>query len=136
MTTSIQLRDVTDADLPIFFEQQLDPEATRMAAFPSRDDEKFMGHWARIRVDKSIILKTILFNGQVAGNILSFLLAEEREVGYWLGKEYWGKGIASQALAAFLTEIKNAAVVRTCRKTQHRFPAGTGKMRIYRCERG
>ncbi len=106
MTTSIQLRDVTDADLPIFFEQQLDPEATRMAAFPSRDDEKFMGHWARIRVDKSIILKTILFNGQVAGNILSFLLAEEREVGYWLGKEYWGKGIASQALAAFLTEIK------------------------------
>jgi RimJ/RimL family protein N-acetyltransferase len=26
----------------------------------------------------------------------------EREVGYWLGREYWGKGIATAALAAYL----------------------------------
>jgi RimJ/RimL family protein N-acetyltransferase len=26
----------------------------------------------------------------------------QREVGYWIGSEYWGKGIATRALAAFL----------------------------------
>jgi hypothetical protein len=43
MTNEITLRDVQDSDLPIFFEQQLDPEATRMAAFPARDPDAFIG---------------------------------------------------------------------------------------------
>ena len=42
---TVTLRDVTEADLPIFYEQQLDPEATQMAAFPSRDRDAFMAHW-------------------------------------------------------------------------------------------
>jgi RimJ/RimL family protein N-acetyltransferase len=29
----------------------------------------------------------------------------EQEVGYWLGQEYWGKGIASRALALFLDQV-------------------------------
>ena len=28
--------------------------------------------------------------------------AGEREVGYWIGKKYWGRGVATRALAAFL----------------------------------
>lgn len=44
MTNDVLLRDVTESDLPIFFEQQLDPDATAMAAFPSRDREAFMAH--------------------------------------------------------------------------------------------
>jgi hypothetical protein len=39
------LRNVTDEDLPIFFEHQRDPEALRMAAFPSRERDAFMIHW-------------------------------------------------------------------------------------------
>ena len=39
MVKQIILRDVTESDLPILFEQQLDPEATAMAAFPSRDKD-------------------------------------------------------------------------------------------------
>ena len=97
---------MTEGDLPIFFEQQLDPDATEMAAFPSRDREAFMAHWARIMADDSVILKTILFDGQVAGNIVSFVKSGEREVGYWIGKEYWGKGIATRALAIFLGHVK------------------------------
>lgn len=106
MTTHVYLRDVVETDLPIFFEHQLDPEAAEMAAFPSRDRDTFMTHWAKIMADDSVILKTILFNGQVAGNIVSFEIAGEREVGYWIGKEYWGKGIATQALALFLDFVK------------------------------
>ncbi|MGZ9224376.1 MAG: GNAT family N-acetyltransferase [Anaerolineales bacterium] len=106
MTSDVLIRDVTESDLPIFFEQQLDPDATEMAAFPAREREAFMAHWARIMADDSVMLKTILFEGQVAGNILSFVQSGEREVGYWIGKEYWSKGIATRALAAFLDHVK------------------------------
>lgn len=106
MPFDIVLRDVTESDLPILFEQQLDPDATEMAAFPAREREAFMAHWARIMADDSVMLKTILFEGQVAGNILSFVQSGEREVGYWIGKEYWSKGIATRALAAFLDHVQ------------------------------
>jgi RimJ/RimL family protein N-acetyltransferase len=106
MTNNIQLRDVTEADLPIFYEQQLDPEAVQMAAFPARGRDAFMEHWAKIVADQSIQIKTILFKGDVAGNIVCFEQLGEREVGYWLGKEFWGKGIATRALEEFLKIIK------------------------------
>ncbi|MEO7908349.1 MAG: GNAT family protein [Roseiflexaceae bacterium] len=100
--SAILLRDVAADDLPIFFEQQLDPVATQMAAFPSRDRPAFMAHWAKILVDTTVIAQTILFDRQVAGNIASFEISGAREVGYWIGSQYWGKGIATEALAAFL----------------------------------
>jgi RimJ/RimL family protein N-acetyltransferase len=103
---NVHLRDVTDDDLPIFFDHQLDPDATRMAAFPARDREAFMAHWAKILGDETIAKQTILFNGRVAGNIVSWEQSGEREVGYWIGKEYWGKGVATGALAAFLGHVR------------------------------
>ena len=106
MTSDVLLRDVIESDLPIFFEHQLDPDATEMAAFPSRDRDAFMAHWAKIMADDSVMLKTVLFDGHVAGNIVSFEQSGKREVGYWIGKEYWGKGIATKALAAFLDHVK------------------------------
>jgi RimJ/RimL family protein N-acetyltransferase len=105
MSNHVRLRDVTEADLLIFFAQQLDPEATQMAALPSRSRENFLAHWTRILADNSILIKTILFDGAVAGNIVCFDQLGERDVGYWLGKEYWGKGIATRALAEFLNYI-------------------------------
>jgi RimJ/RimL family protein N-acetyltransferase len=77
-----------------------------MAAFLARDREAFMAHWTKILGDETIIKKTILFEGQVAGNIVSFEQFGERLVGYWLGKEYWGKGIATEALSAFLDQVR------------------------------
>jgi RimJ/RimL family protein N-acetyltransferase len=103
---TIILRNVIESDLPILFEQQLDPEATAMAAFPARDRESFMAHWAKIMADETVILKTILFNDQVAGSIVSWEMLGEREVGYWIGKEFWGKGIATQALAEYVSIVK------------------------------
>jgi RimJ/RimL family protein N-acetyltransferase len=106
MINNVQLRDAQETDLPIFFEQQLDPDAIQMAAFPSRNRVAFMAHWSKIMADDSVWVKTILFNGDIAGNIVCFEQLGEREVGYWLGKEFWGKGIASQALAQFLDVIE------------------------------
>ncbi len=98
----MRLRDVVDDDLPIFFGHQLDPAATAMGAFPSRDQEAFTAHWERIRRDGSVVIKTILLGEQVAGNVVSWQADGERLVGYWIGRDHWGKGIATAALAAFL----------------------------------
>jgi RimJ/RimL family protein N-acetyltransferase len=106
MTGNVQLRDIQESDLPIFFEQQRDPVANQMAAFPARDRDTFMAHWAKLMKDEIITLKTILFEEQVAGNLVSFKLTEKREVGYWLGREFWGKGIATRALSEFLKQIE------------------------------
>jgi RimJ/RimL family protein N-acetyltransferase len=57
-------------------------------------------------IDDSVLVKTILFGGAVAGNIVCFEQLGEREVGYWLGREYWGKGIATLALTQFLSFIQ------------------------------
>jgi RimJ/RimL family protein N-acetyltransferase len=107
MTNPVELRDVLETDLHVFFEQQLDPEAAQMAAFPSRGEKAFMTHWkTKVLGNASVLAKTILFNGEVAGNIVCFEQLGDREVGYWLGKDYWGKGIATHALEEFLKQIE------------------------------
>ena len=110
---TITLREVTQEDLPIFFEHQLDAEATRMAAFPSRDRDAFMAHWAKImnkETNPTGILNTILAGDTVAGNVVYWEAAGKPNIGYWLGKTHWGKGIASAALAHFLTKIETRPV--------------------------
>ncbi len=67
---TVTLREVTQEDLPIFFEHQLDAEATRMAAFASRDRDAFMAHWAKIMSNETGILNTILADDTVAGNVV------------------------------------------------------------------
>ncbi len=109
MSGDVRLRAVSEADLPIFFAQQLDPGANHMAAFTSRDPADraaFMAHWERILSDASIVKRTILCDGQVAGNIGCYQDELDRpEVTYWLGRPYWGRGIATRALAAFMAHV-------------------------------
>lgn len=103
--TKVLLRLPLESDLPILFDQQLDPDAAKMAAFPSRDRGPFMLHWEKIMKDKAIIIRVILYKGKIAGHLISWRQAYQQEVGYWLGKEFWGKGIASAALLEFLKAV-------------------------------
>ncbi len=119
MKLHLLLRAVEEADLPIFFAHQLDPEATRMAAFPSRDREAFFTHWrTNILGNPAVVSRTILVGTEVMGNMGAWTDAEsgERCIGYWLGREFWGRGIASAALRQFLqlesTRPLNARVVK------------------------
>ena len=110
MTGDIVLRDVTERDLPLFFEQQRDAIANHMAAFTAKDPadrEAFMAKWGRILSDDTITKKTILFDGRVAGHVVSFVAAwsGKPEVSYWIGREFWGKGIATRALSRFLNDL-------------------------------
>jgi RimJ/RimL family protein N-acetyltransferase len=111
MTSDFLLRDVVEDDLPVFFEQQLDPDANYMAAFTAKDPtdrEAFTAHWSRIMADATVIIKTVVCNGQVVGSVLSYEEAGKPEVSYWIGKEYWGNGIATRALSEFLVHGNRA----------------------------
>jgi RimJ/RimL family protein N-acetyltransferase len=105
VAAEVSLRAVEGDDLPIFFEDQADPEASWMANFVARDRETFMAHWAKILRDETVMVRTIEFQGRVAGNVVSWEHDGERDVGYWVGHEHWGKGVATAALSAFLEEL-------------------------------
>jgi len=104
-TNVVTLRPVEDGDLPILYEHQRDPESVRMSAFPAREREPYMAHMAMIRANPSNMILTILFDGQVAGSMFSWEQDGHREVGYRVGREFWGRGIATRALAALLQEV-------------------------------
>jgi RimJ/RimL family protein N-acetyltransferase len=52
--------------------------------------------------DPTVTMRTIVNGTTVIGNIVAFKMGEVREVGYWLGREYWGRGAATTALCDFL----------------------------------
>lgn len=102
------LRDVTEDDLPILFEQQRDAAALHMAAFTAEnphDWSAFRAHWAKIMANPENINRIIVSEGQVVGNIAKFIMFGEPAVAYWLGREYWGQGLATEALRQFLEVV-------------------------------
>ena len=71
-SVTITIRNVETSDISIFFEQQLDPEANRMAAFVREDPHEraaFDAHWKRIMDSSGTVNKTILRGAEVAGHI-------------------------------------------------------------------
>jgi RimJ/RimL family protein N-acetyltransferase len=100
------LRDVLEGDIEVFFEQQNDAEAIRMALWAPRERDAFYEHWRGIMRDDALVAKTILVGDDVAGNITSWSRDGKRLVGYWLGREYWGRGLATKALAELITELE------------------------------
>lgn len=99
---TVSLREVADADLLFFFEHQSDPESNRMVGSSPRDRDAFMSHWARTSADPAVSRKTILSGGLVAGYVGRFERLGTPEVCYWLGRQFWGRGVASRALSIFL----------------------------------
>ncbi|WP_309895118.1 GNAT family protein [Archangium sp.] len=99
----LTLREMNEVDLPIFFEYQQEPDAKRMAAFPEIEREAFMTHWREhVLGNAGVQKKTIVIDNKVAGNVVSWEQSGQRLVGYWVGQDYWGRGIATAALLEFL----------------------------------
>ena len=99
------LRDVREDDLDVLFEQQREPEAVAMALFPAREREAFDAHWRKILADDSLLAWVVEVDGEVAGNVVSWEQDGRQLVGYWLGREFWGRGLATAALAELVQEL-------------------------------
>jgi RimJ/RimL family protein N-acetyltransferase len=99
------LREVVESDLPVFYEFERDAEAAEMAAFPPRERDAFMAHWAKTLANETALTWTVVSDGAVAGNIGCWEADGRRCVGYWIGREFWGRGLATQALAEVVAMV-------------------------------
>lgn len=109
----ITLREVVASDLDHFFVQMQDPEAVRMAAFTSKDPTDrtaFDAHWARVLASDAIN-RTVLADGEPVGHAAVYGQPQEREVTYWIGRDHWGRGIATAALRELLALVPERPVV-------------------------
>jgi RimJ/RimL family protein N-acetyltransferase len=102
----ITLRDVIDTDVEVFFSDQQDREAAQMAAVPTREREPFFAHWARIRVNETGTTATVVADGRVAGNVVSWEADGQRWVGYWISRPFWGRGVATRALGLLVEQLR------------------------------
>jgi RimJ/RimL family protein N-acetyltransferase len=106
--SDVTLREVVNDDIPLFHAHQLDPVAIHMAAFTPPDPADrgaFAQRWARQLADPDIVARTVLADGVVVGHVASYLDSGHTEVTYWIGSDHWGRGIATQALQAFLAQV-------------------------------
>ena len=114
-----ELRELRDEDLAVLFEQWADPVAAHMAAFTAPDHmdrDAFERRWSRLRADETVINRAIVVDGEVAGSIGSWGDPGEREITYWVGRSYWGKGIATLALTEFLCIFKTRPLYASAAK--------------------
>ncbi|MFF7898301.1 GNAT family N-acetyltransferase [Streptomyces sp. NPDC088817] len=107
MSDQVRLRDVEAADLEEFFAQEHDPEAVQRSKFAPRERETFMTHWTtKVLGDSTVFVQAVTVDGELAGNVVAWWSEGRRFIGYWLGRQYWGRGIGTRALALFLEQEK------------------------------
>src|SRR3954453_17300304 len=109
----VDLRDVVASDLAVHFEHQSDPESARLSVPPARDRAGFDAQWATILEDPAGMVQTVVADGEVVGSVFCFLHDDTREVGYRIGRQHWGRGIASAALRLLLAEVAERPLYAT-----------------------
>ncbi|HUW77281.1 MAG TPA: GNAT family N-acetyltransferase [Candidatus Nanopelagicaceae bacterium] len=99
------LREVQPPDFAVFFDHQLDPVSNWQVAFTHEDPtdwDAFNAHFARALDDETVLMRKIVVEEGIAGYLTKYDLDGEPQIGFVLGPEYWGKGIATQSLREFL----------------------------------
>lgn len=105
--SQVRLRKCTVDDLDAFYAMEKDAEAARLANFPQRTRRAFNTHWTdRILGDRAVVKRTVEVNGEVAGNIVCWDADGERELGYWFDRRFWGRGIGTAAVRAFVAAVE------------------------------
>lgn len=104
-TNNIILTETEKNDLNAFFEFQLDEEAKYLAAFTPKDPSNkaaYMEKFTKLLADPTITMRTIKADDEIVGSIAKFVMENEAELTYWIDRKFWGQGIATTALQAFL----------------------------------
>lgn len=103
--TCLQLREIASSDLATLFRFESDEEANRMAAMRPRSRAEFDSHWNSVLEDPGIAVKAIVVGDELVGKISCFRADGIDFVGYWIGRQFWGMGIATRATSVFLDQV-------------------------------
>jgi RimJ/RimL family protein N-acetyltransferase len=118
----VALRDVDESDLELLFAYQRDEDANRMAAFTVKDPHDrsaFNDRWSRILADEAIVTRTVLADDAVAGHVSAYPAPDldGLEVTYWIGRAFWGDGVATRAVRLFLETVSQRPLYARCAET-------------------
>jgi len=113
VATSVQLRPVVKSDIALFFEHHLElrplPAGASIADLDSRK-ATFVDRWEQMRSDERVLARTIVWKGAVTGYVVHLIQRDKPSISCWLGRDYWGKGVATQAVRDFLDLIEKRPV--------------------------
>ncbi len=101
----VSLRATEPSDLRTLFENGNDPEANAHAGTKPRTWETFEPKWLELMQDETATMRVILADRVMVGAINVLMMDGEVSLGYWLGRQFWGQGIASAAVGLMLTEV-------------------------------
>jgi RimJ/RimL family protein N-acetyltransferase len=118
MTMQVELRDVIESDFAIFLGLQRDAISAHMAAFGTKDPDadEFAARWRRSLLDASTTQKAILANGALVGFVASFVREAKLQVTYWIARDHWGQGLATEALAQLLRLVSTRPIYASAAK--------------------
>jgi len=118
----VRLRLTTAADVPLLHLFELDEASNALAGTKPRDWATFEARWAEILADANgtvtgVTPRVILVDGVVVGAVNISPHAGADSIGYWIAREYWGRGIATRAVALMLAEFPRRPLYATASAT-------------------
>jgi RimJ/RimL family protein N-acetyltransferase len=115
---AVSLRAIAEADLPVLFEIQCEPQGREMAAFidpgKSADLAAYLQKWRRLLDDGVVVARAVLFGGELVGSVSCYEADGRHEVTYWIRRDHWGRGVATAALASLLWAVPQRPLFGRC----------------------
>ena len=107
----LELRKTTQQDPETLFIFQTNPEGTQMTAFTSEnpsDKSAYLKKWSA-RIERTdVFMQTTRVEERIVGSVVHFNMMGETNVSYWIDREFWGKGIATEALQKFIQKTDSS----------------------------
>jgi RimJ/RimL family protein N-acetyltransferase len=113
----VALRDVTLADVQVFYEFMQNKEQQVQAAFVAKDPsdvEYHNSHWNKILGDETLQMLSIEVDGQLVGNVGAYPMGGVLQLTYWIGKSFEGMGYATKAVQVFLARESSRPIEARC----------------------
>lgn len=118
MHPQVTLRRTAAGDVRVLHGLEVDVFSNEMAGTKPRDWATFEARWAEILADvdggvTGVTPRVIVVDGVVVGAVNIAPHDGADSIGYWIGREHWGRGIATRAVALMLREFTRRPLIAT-----------------------